>query len=77
MPDSYLDHYKVNRNVYGALLSWDATSKLTATVGWSMQDNRAKGNNWGALPLVYSDGARIDYPRSASTLGRLDALERP
>ena len=65
--DSYLDHYKVNRNVYGALLSWDATPKLTATVGWSMQDNRAKGNNWGALPLVYSDGARIDYPRSAST----------
>jgi len=65
--DSYLDHYKVNRNVYGALLSWDATPKLTATVGWSMQDNRARGNNWGALPLVYSDGTRIDYPRSAST----------
>jgi len=65
--DSYLDHYKVNRNVYGALLSWDATSKLTATIGWSMQDNRARGNNWGALPLVYSDGTRVDYPRSAST----------
>lgn len=65
--DSYLDHYKVNRNVYGALLAWDATPKLTATVGWSMQDNRARGNNWGALPLVYSDGTRIDYPRSAST----------
>jgi outer membrane receptor for ferric coprogen and ferric-rhodotorulic acid len=65
--DSYLDHYGVNRNVYGALLAWDATPKLTATVGWSMQDNRARGNNWGALPLVYSDGTRIDYPRSAST----------
>lgn len=65
--DSYLDHYKVNRNVYGALLAWDATPHLTATVGWSMQDNRARGNNWGALPLVYSDGTRIDYPRSAST----------
>lgn len=65
--DSYLDHYKVNRNVYGALLAWDATPKLTTTVGWSMQDNRARGNNWGALPLVYSDGTRIDYPRSAST----------
>lgn len=65
--DSYLDYYGVNRNVYGALLAWDATPKLTATVGWSMQDNRARGNNWGALPLVYSDGTRIDYPRSAST----------
>ena len=65
--DSYLDHYGVNRNVYGALLAWDATPHLTATVGWSMQDNRAKGNNWGALPLVYSDGTRINYPTSAST----------
>jgi len=65
--DSYLDHYGVNRNVYGALLAWDATPKLTATVGWSMQDNRARGNNWGALPLTYSDGTRVDYPRSAST----------
>lgn len=65
--DSYLDYYGVNRNVYGALLAWDATSNLTATVGWSMQDNRARGNNWGALPLVYSDGSRIDYPTSAST----------
>jgi outer-membrane receptor for ferric coprogen and ferric-rhodotorulic acid len=65
--DSYLDHYHVNRNVYGALLAWEATPKLTATVGWSMQDNRASGNNWGALPLTYSDGTRINYPRSAST----------
>lgn len=65
--DSYLDHYQVNRNVYGALLAWDATPKLTATLGWSMQDNRARGNNWGALPLLYSDGTLVDYPRSAST----------
>jgi outer membrane receptor for ferric coprogen and ferric-rhodotorulic acid len=65
--DSYLDYYGVNRNVYGALLAWDATSNLTATVGWSMQDNRARGNNWGALPLVYSDGTGIKYPTSAST----------
>lgn len=65
--DSYLDYYGVNRNVYGALLAWDATPSLTATVGWSMQDNRARGNNWGALPLVYSDGTRIKYPTSAST----------
>lgn len=65
--DSYLDNYGVNRNVYGALLAWDATPNLTATVGWSMQDNRARGNLWGALPLVYSDGSRIKYPTSAST----------
>jgi outer membrane receptor for ferric coprogen and ferric-rhodotorulic acid len=65
--DSYLDYYGVNRNVYGALLAWEATPKATATFGYSMQDNRARGVLWGALPLVYSDGARIDYPVGAST----------
>ncbi|RAK51431.1 TonB-dependent siderophore receptor [Phenylobacterium deserti] len=65
--ESYLDHYRQNRNVYGALLAWDATPKLTATAGWSMNDNRSKGNLWGALPLLYSDGTRVDYPVSAST----------
>ncbi len=65
--DSYLDFYKVNRNVYYGVLSWDVTANLNATTGYSRQDNRASGNNWGALPLVYSDGAAIDYSSSATT----------
>jgi outer membrane receptor for ferric coprogen and ferric-rhodotorulic acid len=65
--DSYLDYYGVNRNVYGGLLAWDVSSRLTATVGYSHQDNRARGVLWGALPLFYSDGSRVDYDRSAST----------
>ncbi|MBI1684988.1 TonB-dependent siderophore receptor [Caulobacter hibisci] len=65
--DSYLDHYKVNRNVYGALLAWDVTDNTTATFGWSMQDNRASGVLWGALPLTYGDGTLINYDVSAST----------
>ncbi|AYV46569.1 TonB-dependent siderophore receptor [Caulobacter flavus] len=65
--DSYLDHYHVNRNVYAALLAWDVTPNTTATFGWSMQDNRADGVLWGALPLVYSDGSLINYDVSAST----------
>jgi outer membrane receptor for ferric coprogen and ferric-rhodotorulic acid len=65
--DSYLDHYKVNRNVYYGVVSWDVTAKLKATAGYSRQDNLATGVMWGALPLTYSDGSAIDYPRSAST----------
>lgn len=65
--DSYLDYNKVNRDVVAGLLAWDVTPDLTATVGYSRQDNRADGILWGALPLVYSDGSRIAYPRSAST----------
>lgn len=65
--NSWLDYNKVNRDVFGALLAWDVTPELTATVGYSRQDNRARGILWGALPLIYSDGRRIDYPLSAST----------
>ncbi len=65
--DSYLDYNHVDRNVYGALLSWKVTPDLTATVGYSRQENKADGVLWGALPLTYTDGTRIDYPVSAST----------
>lgn len=65
--DSHLDYNHVDRNVYGALLSWNVTPDLTATIGYSRQENRADGVLWGALPLTYTDGTRIDYPVSAST----------
>jgi outer membrane receptor for ferric coprogen and ferric-rhodotorulic acid len=65
--NSYLDYNKVNRDVVSGLLAWDVTPDLTATIGYSRQDNRADGVLWGALPLVYGDGSRISYPRSAST----------
>jgi outer membrane receptor for ferric coprogen and ferric-rhodotorulic acid len=64
---SYLDHNHVNRNVYSGVLAWDATPRLTVTAGYSIQDNRSRGVLWGALPLTYSDGARVNYPSSAST----------
>ncbi len=65
--DSYLDNYHVNRNVYGATLVWDITPQLTATAGYTRQENDADGVLWGALPLLYSNGERIEYPVSAST----------
>jgi outer membrane receptor for ferric coprogen and ferric-rhodotorulic acid len=65
---SYLDYNKLARNVYGALLSGNVTSRLKATIGYSRQDNDSDGVLWGALPLSYSDGTQIqNYPRSAST----------
>lgn len=65
--DSYLDYNHVNRDVYGALLSWKVTPELTATIGYSRQENNADGVLWGALPLTYTDGTRVDFPVSAST----------
>ncbi|MDC7675665.1 TonB-dependent siderophore receptor [Asticcacaulis machinosus] len=65
--ESYLDYYGVNRNVFYGVLTWDITEKLNATVGHSKQDNLATGNNWGALPLVYTDGTPINYDVSANS----------
>lgn len=65
--DSWLDYNHIDRNVFGALVSWKVTPDLTATVGYSRQENKADGVMWGALPLLYTDGTRIDYPVSAST----------
>ncbi len=65
--DSWLDFNRVNRDVLGAIVSWNVTPQLNATVGYTRQDNDADGVLWGALPLTYTDGTRIDFPVSAST----------
>lgn len=65
--DSYLDYYHVNRNVFYGVVAADISPDLTLTAGYSWQDNRARGNLWGALPLDYSDGSLVTYPVSAST----------
>jgi outer membrane receptor for ferric coprogen and ferric-rhodotorulic acid len=65
--DSWLDFNRINRDVLGAIVSWNVTPQLNATVGYTRQDNDADGVLWGALPLTYSDGTRIDFPVSAST----------
>ena len=65
--DSYLNHNHVNRNVLYGVVSWEVLPGLTATGGYSWQDNRSRGVLWGALPLEYADGSRIDYSASAST----------
>ncbi|MBI1182415.1 MAG: TonB-dependent siderophore receptor [Alphaproteobacteria bacterium] len=65
--DSHLDYNRVNRDVFGLIAAWDITPRLKLTLGYTRQENDADGVLWGALPLTYSDGTRIDYPVSAST----------
>ncbi len=65
--DSYLDYYRVNRDVLGAIVAWNPMPGLKLTAGYTRQDNDADGVLWGALPLVYTDGTRVPYPVSAST----------
>lgn len=65
--DGHLDYNHVNRDVFGAILRWQVTPDLRATVGYTRQQNDADGVLWGAIPMVYTDGTRIDLPRSATT----------
>lgn len=65
--NSYLDYNSNNRDVYGLVTTWKVTPQLTATIGYSRQENNSDGVLWGALPLTYSDGSRIPYARSATT----------
>lgn len=65
--DTHLRYNHVNRDVFGAMVAWKITPELTATTGYTRQENDSDGVLWGALPLLYSDGTRISYPVSAST----------
>ncbi|WP_375188366.1 TonB-dependent siderophore receptor [Sphingobium yanoikuyae] len=65
--DTHLDYNHINRDVFGAIVAWQVTPDLKATVGYTRQENDADGVMWGAMPLVFTDGTRIDYARSATT----------
>jgi len=65
--DSQLDYNHVQRNVFGAILSWNITPALRATAGYTRQENDADGVLWGAIPLTFTDGTRIPLGRSATT----------
>lgn len=45
--DSYLDYNRNNRDVMSGIVSWQVTSQLKATVGYSRQENNSDGVLWG------------------------------
>ncbi|WP_407640802.1 TonB-dependent siderophore receptor [Aquirhabdus parva] len=62
--DSYLDHYSSKKNIFSGILEADLTDSTLLTVGHYEQRNQPKGNNWGALPLLNTDGQQLSYARS-------------
>ena len=65
--DSHLDRYHLRRWTGYGIVETDLNPDTTLSVGYGHQDHQSKGAMWGALPLYYTDGSRIDLPRSAST----------
>lgn len=67
--DSYIDNYSRQRSTLYAALGADLNAATAFNAGISYQRGRANGVTYGGFPLVYSNGASIDwrsYGRSLS-----------
>ncbi|MEY4415743.1 MAG: hypothetical protein RIQ53_3036 [Pseudomonadota bacterium] len=65
--DSYLDRYHSHRNVAYGVLEWDIGRDTLLSVGLHGQRSEADSPMWGALPLIDSNGRRVDYSTGTST----------
>ncbi|WP_369944389.1 TonB-dependent siderophore receptor [Xanthomonas medicagonis] len=63
---SYIDGYKPKRKAAYGIVEADLTAATTVSLGYDYQDITPKGATWGGLPLWFSDGTQVDYPRSKS-----------
>ncbi|MBQ4890799.1 TonB-dependent siderophore receptor [Shewanella sp. MMG014] len=65
--DSYLDRYETDKTIMYAFLEANLGDNTSLSISHSYINNDAKGNNWGALPLFYTDGSPTNYDRSTNT----------
>ena len=61
--DSYLDNYELEKNGFGAIIEADLTDSTLFTAGYTETNNKSNGNNWGANPLINTEGEQLDYSR--------------
>jgi len=64
--DSHLDRYGLRRWVGYGIVEADLGPDTVISGGYGHQDHQSRGAMWGALPLLYTDGTRINYDRSAN-----------
>ena len=64
--NSYLDRYSTERNVAYGVIEADLTESTNLAFGHTYQENDSSGNNFGSLPLLYSDGTKRHYKVSDS-----------
>jgi outer membrane receptor for ferric coprogen and ferric-rhodotorulic acid len=65
--DSYLDRYEQDKSVAYAFIGAELSDSTTLSISHSYNQSDAKGNNWGANPLYYTDGSATDYDSSTNT----------
>jgi outer membrane receptor for ferric coprogen and ferric-rhodotorulic acid len=64
---SYLDRYQLKRWTGYGIVEADLGPDTVVSAGYGHQNHRTSGAMWGALPLYYTDGTRIDQDRSTNT----------
>ncbi len=78
--DSHLDRYHLRRWTGYGIVEADIGPDTVVSGGYGHQDHKSNGAMWGALPLTYSDGTRIEYDRSANYAPRWSSwniVDRP
>ena len=65
--DSHLDRYGLTRWTGYGIVEADLGPDTVVSAGYGHQNHKSRAAMWGALPLYYSDGSRIDYARSTNS----------
>ena len=61
-----LERYRLRRWTGYGILEADLGPNTVVSAGYGQQDHRSRNAMWGAIPLYYTDGSRIDFPREAN-----------
>lgn len=64
--DSHLDRYNLKRWTGYGIVEADLGPNTVVSAGYGHQDHQSRNAMWGAIPLYYTDGTRIDFARSAN-----------
>ena len=65
--DSHLDRYGLRRWTGYGIVEADLGPDTVVSAGYGYQNHRSRAAMWGAIPLYYTDGTRIDLARSTNT----------
>lgn len=65
--DSYLDRYQQEKQIYYVFASHQFNDSTAISISHAVNNSQAKGNNWGANPLFYTDGSATNYDVSTNT----------
>lgn len=64
--DSHLDRYNLKRWTGYGVVEADLGPNTVLSAGYAHQDHQSSNAMWGAIPLYYTDGTRIEFNRSAN-----------